>query len=30
ETDLPEGTDVIFKQFDGTTAVVETITHKEQ
>jgi|GEM_PF-193658 len=30
ETDLPEGTDVIFKQFDGTTAVVETIPHKEQ
>lgn len=30
ETDLPEGTDVIFKQFDGTTAVVQTITHKEQ
>jgi membrane protein implicated in regulation of membrane protease activity len=29
-TELPEGTDVIFKHFDGTTAVVETITHKEQ
>ena len=29
-TDLPEGTEVIFRQFDGTTAVVETITHKEQ
>ncbi|WP_273206601.1 NfeD family protein [Marinobacter subterrani] len=29
-TDLPEGTEVIFRQFDGTTAVVQTITHKEQ
>ncbi|MCM0614037.1 NfeD family protein [Marinobacter sediminum] len=29
-TDLPEGTEVIFSQFDGTTAVVEPITHKEQ
>ncbi|AOY89286.1 nodulation efficiency, NfeD-like protein [Marinobacter salinus] len=29
-TDLPEGTEVIFREFDGTTAVVETITHKEQ
>ena len=29
-TELPEGTEVTFKQFDGTTAVVETITHTEQ
>ena len=29
-TDLPEGTEVVFKRFDGTTAVVETITHTEQ
>lgn len=29
-TELPEGTEVVFKQFDGTTAVVETITHTEQ
>lgn len=29
-TELPEGTEVLFKQFDGTTAVVETITHTEQ
>ncbi|MGO1462530.1 MAG: NfeD family protein [Marinobacter sp.] len=28
-TDLPEGTDVIFKQFDGTTAIVQLDTHKE-
>ncbi|WP_417543403.1 NfeD family protein [Marinobacter sp.] len=28
-TDFPEGTDVIFKQFDGTTAIVQTATHKE-
>jgi membrane protein implicated in regulation of membrane protease activity len=28
--ELPEGTEVIFRHFDGTTAVVETITHKEQ
>lgn len=29
-TELPEGTQVLFKHFDGTTAVVETITHTEQ
>lgn len=29
-TELPEGTEVIFERFDGTTAVVHTITHKEQ
>lgn len=29
-TDFPEGTDVIFKKFDGTTAIVQTATHKEQ
>ncbi|WP_203299058.1 NfeD family protein [Marinobacter sediminum] len=29
-TELPEGTKVLFKHFDGTTAVVETITHTEQ
>ncbi|HDZ38708.1 MAG TPA: nodulation efficiency, NfeD-like protein [Marinobacter sp.] len=29
-TDFPEGTHVVFKQFDGTTAVVQTVTHKEQ
>lgn len=29
-TDFPEGTEVIFKQFDGTTAIVQTATHKEQ
>lgn len=28
-TDFPEGTDVIFKQFDGTTAIVQSATHKE-
>jgi len=28
-TDFPEGTHVVFKQFDGTTAVVQTVTHKE-
>ncbi|WP_417565281.1 NfeD family protein [Marinobacter sp.] len=28
--DLPEGTEVIFRHFDGTTAVVQTITPKEQ
>lgn len=28
--ELPEGTEVIFKHFDGTIAVVETITHTEQ
>lgn len=31
ETELPEGTDVIFDHFDGTTAVVHTPNHhKEQ
>jgi membrane protein implicated in regulation of membrane protease activity len=29
-TDFPEGTDVIFRQFDGSTAIVQTVTHKEQ
>ncbi|WP_286221408.1 NfeD family protein [Marinobacter apostichopi] len=29
-TELPPGTEVLFKHFDGTTAVVETITHTEQ
>lgn len=29
-TQLPEGTEVIFERFDGTTAVVHTITQKEQ
>ncbi|SHK09748.1 Membrane protein implicated in regulation of membrane protease activity [Marinobacter antarcticus] len=29
-TDFPEGTDVIFTKFDGTTAVVQAVTHKEQ
>ncbi|MFN2361041.1 MAG: NfeD family protein [Marinobacter sp.] len=29
-TELPEGTEVIFERFDGTTAVVHTITQKEQ
>ena len=29
ETDLPEGTDVVFEQFDGTTAVVR-LHHQEQ
>lgn len=29
-TDFPEGTGVIFTKFDGTTAVVQTVTHKEQ
>lgn len=29
-TELPEATDVIFDRFDGSTAVVHTITHKEQ
>lgn len=29
-TELPKGTQVLFKHFDGTTAVVETITHTEQ
>ncbi|MFP3976622.1 MULTISPECIES: nodulation efficiency, NfeD-like protein [Marinobacter] len=29
-TDFPEGTEVIFSQFDGTTAIVHTATHKEQ
>ena len=29
-TDFPEGTDVIFIRFDGTTAIVRTATHKEQ
>ncbi|WP_404366569.1 nodulation efficiency, NfeD-like protein [Marinobacter sp.] len=29
ETDLPEGTEVIFEQFDGTTAVVR-FHHQEQ
>lgn len=28
-TDFPEGTDVVFKQFDGTTAIVQLATHKE-
>lgn len=28
-TDFPEGTSIIFKQFDGTTAIVQTATHKE-
>lgn len=28
-TDFPEGTDVIFKKFDGTTAIVQSATHKE-
>lgn len=30
ETDLPAGTAVIFRKFDGTTAVVSTAAHKEQ
>ncbi len=30
ETELPEGTEVVFKHFDGTTAVIEFPTHKEQ
>lgn len=29
-TDLAEGTEVVFKQFDGTTAVVEIISQTEQ
>jgi membrane protein implicated in regulation of membrane protease activity len=29
-TELPEGTEVIFQQFDGTTAVVDIINHTEQ
>ncbi|WP_417512730.1 NfeD family protein [Marinobacter sp.] len=29
-TDFPEGTNVIFRQFDGTTAVVQTVPSKEQ
>ncbi|KAA1174266.1 nodulation efficiency, NfeD-like protein [Marinobacter salinexigens] len=29
-TELPEGTEVIFQHFDGTTAVVRTTSHKEQ
>ncbi|NMT62915.1 NfeD family protein [Marinobacter orientalis] len=29
-TELPEGTTVIFERFDGTTAVVHTISNKEQ
>ncbi|WP_322001915.1 NfeD family protein [Marinobacter alexandrii] len=29
-TELSEGTEVLFKHFDGTTAVVEPITHTEQ
>ena len=29
-TELPAGTEVIFERFDGTTAVVHTINHKEQ
>lgn len=28
-TDLPQGTRVIFERFDGTTAIVHPITHKE-
>lgn len=28
-TDFPEDTAVIFRHFDGTTAIVETVTHKE-
>ncbi|MBZ2169687.1 NfeD family protein [Marinobacter sp. F4216] len=30
QTDLPESTEVIFQQFDGTTAVVETTHNTEQ
>lgn len=29
-TELPEATEVIFESFDGTTAVVHIINHKEQ
>ena len=29
-TELPAGTEVTFERFDGTTAVVHTITKKEQ
>lgn len=28
--ELPEGTLVVFRHFDGTTAVVDSTTHKEQ
>ncbi|QSP95703.1 nodulation efficiency, NfeD-like protein [Marinobacter salinisoli] len=30
QTDLPEGTEVTFQQFDGTTAIVETTHNTEQ
>jgi len=29
-TDFPAGTDVIFRKFDGTTAIIQAVTLKEQ